>query len=382
MFALRLARGAQPLATVRRLLVAVASAGVGFLLLTALGHASAGQLLWCAVPMLAAVWFAVAVARSDPRSRPPAPGLDAAGFGPAYASVLAAVSTLVSCLLGSAVALLVYLHLRGEIAGLPFDGAAARLLGAGPARYTPLPLAAALTLLIVLPLLAALASAYSLRPDRKAPPARPADGPLPLELPAPAGLPWGAALAASGLALGTYGSGLGASAAALTLPGGAGRVPPALLGGWVMIALGLVLAGPGVAHLAGRVLGSLRPGPVRLLAGRTLQQESRVIGHPLGALTAVVAAALVVLRLRAADGGADLGPIAATGAWLVVACTVATVLLTAGEASRERAGSAAALRRLGASAATLGGAAALRAAALQVAGQPLAVVVARVAPLA
>ncbi|NEE18458.1 hypothetical protein G3M58_69820, partial [Streptomyces sp. SID7499] len=63
MLALRLARGSHPLVLVRRLLVAAASAGVGFLLLCALGYAaghpaSAGsvlRLLWCFVPLAATV---------------------------------------------------------------------------------------------------------------------------------------------------------------------------------------------------------------------------------------------------------------------------------------------------------------------------------------
>nr|EIF92866.1 hypothetical protein [Streptomyces tsukubensis NRRL18488] len=78
MLALRLARGAGPLALLRRLLVAAASAGVGFLLLSALTYALAHpgdpaalpRLSWCLVPLAAAVHFAVAVARTDPGTRP------------------------------------------------------------------------------------------------------------------------------------------------------------------------------------------------------------------------------------------------------------------------------------------------------------------------
>ena len=139
--ALRLARGAHPLVLLRRLLVAAASAGVGFLLLCtltyALSHptdsgASAVRLLWCLVPLAATVHFAVAVARTDPSTRPRS-GLSAVGLGPARLSALAAVSTAVSGTLGSMVALLFFLHLRGDLTGLPFDGAAAGLLGGGPA---------------------------------------------------------------------------------------------------------------------------------------------------------------------------------------------------------------------------------------------------------
>ncbi|HEY9441433.1 MAG TPA: hypothetical protein VIS29_22875, partial [Streptomyces sp.] len=137
MLALRLARGSLPLVQVRRLLVAAASAGVGFLLLSTLGYAAghpahpAGsvlRLLWCLVPLAATVQFAVAVARTDPSTRPRS-ALSAAGLGPAGLSILAAVSTALSTTLGSAVALLLFLHLRGDLAGLPFDGGAADFLG-------------------------------------------------------------------------------------------------------------------------------------------------------------------------------------------------------------------------------------------------------------
>ncbi|HEY9374194.1 MAG TPA: hypothetical protein VIU94_38040, partial [Streptomyces sp.] len=163
MLALRLTRGSHPLVLLRRLLVAAAAAGVGFLLLCTLGYAvghpahapdSSLRLLWCVIPMAATVQFAVAVARTDPSTRP-RPGLSAVGLGPARLTALAAASTAVACTLGSTVALLFYLHLRGDITGLPFDGAAADLLAAD----RPIPLAAALTLLAVLPVAAATAAA-------------------------------------------------------------------------------------------------------------------------------------------------------------------------------------------------------------------------------
>lgn len=168
-------------------MVAAASAGVGFLLLCTLTYAlshpdesgtSGLRLLWCLIPLAATVQFAVAVARSDPSTRPRS-GLSAVGLGPARLAALSAVSTAVSGTLGSMVALLVFLYLRGDLTGLPFDGAA-ELLAAGE----PLPLAAALTLLTPVPLLASVAAALALRPRRTtAPPDAPA--------PAPTGLPWG-----------------------------------------------------------------------------------------------------------------------------------------------------------------------------------------------
>ncbi|NDZ86493.1 hypothetical protein G3I23_13135, partial [Streptomyces sp. SID10115] len=88
MLAFRLARGAHPVVQLRRLLVAAASAGTGFLLLCTLAyameHPGAGaglRLAWCAAPVAATVYFAVAVARTDPGTRPRS-GLSAVGLGP------------------------------------------------------------------------------------------------------------------------------------------------------------------------------------------------------------------------------------------------------------------------------------------------------------
>ncbi|MDT3399739.1 hypothetical protein RKE29_24395, partial [Streptomyces sp. B1866] len=78
MLSLRLARGARPAALLPRLLVVAASAGAGFLLLCALGYAAAhpgrsagalARLLWCAVPLAAAVQLAAVVARARPGRR-------------------------------------------------------------------------------------------------------------------------------------------------------------------------------------------------------------------------------------------------------------------------------------------------------------------------
>ncbi len=159
MLALRLARGADPTALCRRLLLVCAAAGVGFLLLSALayavghpgeGRSAALRLAWCAVPLAANVQLAIAVARADPATRP-ASGLDMAGLGPARVPVLAAMSTALAGTVGSGLALLLFLHLRGDLIGLPFGGAAAGTLGAGRS----LPLGAALTLLAVAPAAAA-----------------------------------------------------------------------------------------------------------------------------------------------------------------------------------------------------------------------------------
>ncbi|MFC9508555.1 hypothetical protein [Streptomyces sp. NPDC057002] len=168
MLALRLTRAANPAVQLRRLLVAAASAGTGFLLLCALGYALGHpgdpgtallRLAWCAAPLAATVYFALAVARTDPGTKP-RPGLSAIGLGPLRLMAVAATTTALSCVLGSMLALLFFLHLRGDLTGLPFDGAAAEALAAD----RPLPLPGALTLLALVPAGASLAVVLALRP--------------------------------------------------------------------------------------------------------------------------------------------------------------------------------------------------------------------------
>ncbi|MEU9301174.1 hypothetical protein [Streptomyces sp. NPDC048269] len=336
MLALRLARGSRPLVQLRRLLVAAASAGTGFLLLYVLAEAVARpagsfpRLLWALVPLAATVHFAVAVARTDPATRP-REGLDAAGLGPVRLSLVAAISTAVACTLGSALALAAFLHLRGELAGLPFDGAGAGLLHADQ----PLPVAASLTLLTLLPLTASAAAACTLR--RRTP------------LAPQTGLPWGIALTACGLAVEVY----------------AGRGGPGVLAGWSLIAIGLALAGPGLAYAGGTMVQAVRPGALRLLAGRALQKEAPRLGPPLGVLCALGAGALTALALRDRVGLLDpLGPLTAPAATLVAVCAAATLLTSAVEARQGRAADREALHDLGAPAKVLRTAASLRAAAL------------------
>ncbi|MEU8520646.1 hypothetical protein [Streptomyces sp. NPDC048577] len=374
MLALRLVRGTPPLVLLRRLLVAAAAAGVGFLLLCTLGYAvghpdrsasSVPRLLWCVVPLAATVHLAVAVARTDPSTRP-RPGLSAVGLGPARLTALAAASTAVSCTLGSVVALLLYLHLRGDLTGLPFDGAAAELL----ARDQPVPLAAALTLLAVLPVLASTAAGLALRPGRSAA----SEG---VERTTPSGLPWGVALLALGLAVETY-AGQGGGNGDFPLPGRFGASPGGVLAGWVLTAAGLVVAGPGITHWCGRLLQAVRPGAVRLLAGRVLMDESRRLGRPLGLVCAVASGALASVRLYGSGPG-DFGPLTGLGAALVTACTTATLLTAALESRQCRAHTAAALLRLGAPPTVLRTVALLRAGVLLAVFLPLTWLVAELA---
>ncbi|TXS57141.1 hypothetical protein [Streptomyces sp. t39] len=376
MLALRLARGAHPLVQLRRLMVAAASAGVGFLLLCALTYALSHpadsraatlRLLWCLVPLAATVYFAVSVARTDPGTRPQQ-GLSAVGLGPARLGVTAAVTTAVAATLGSAVALLFFLHLRGDISGLPFDGAAADLLAAEES----LPLGAALTLLALVPLTATAAAAVALRPGPGE-----SDGDADAPASTPSGLPWGVALVAAGLAVETYASGR-ASGTALPLPGQGAGHPAGVLVGWTLTATGLWLAGPALTHLCGRLLQAFRPGATRLLAGRILMQEARRVGRPLGVVCAVGSGAVAAFAVY---GGVPRpwGPLTVLGAVLVVTCTTAVLLTAVVEARRSRAGVTDALLRIGAQPTALRRVAALRVVALLVVFAPLTWLVASLA---
>ncbi|MFK4800141.1 hypothetical protein ACI3K5_15795 [Streptomyces sp. MPA0124] len=169
MLALRLTRTAHLAVHLRRLLVAVASAGTGFLLLCALGYAlshpdtpgaAALRLAWCAAPLAAAVHLAVAVARTDPGTRPRA-GLSAIGLGPGRLMAVSATTTALSAVLGSVAALFLFLHLRGDLTGGPPSGrVAADALAVGQS----LPAPAVLTLLVLVPVIASGAVAHTLRP--------------------------------------------------------------------------------------------------------------------------------------------------------------------------------------------------------------------------
>ncbi|MEV7196173.1 hypothetical protein AB0N81_30880 [Streptomyces sp. NPDC093510] len=393
MLALRLARGAHPLVQLRRLLVAAASAGTGFLLLCTLAyameHPGAGavlRLVWCLAPITATVYFAVAVARTDPGTRPRS-GLSAVGLGPSRLMVLATISTAVACVLGSMVALLFFLHLRGDVSGLPFDGAAAELLAAD----RPLPLAGTLTLLSLVPVAASAASAVALRPrpakaTGKEPGSEPADGTdhndPDAPAPQPGGLPWGVALLAAGLAVETYASRseAGPRSGGFPMPGGADGSPVGVLAGWALTALGLMLAGPGLTYLCGRLLQSVRPGALRLLAGRVLQEEARRVGRPLGVLCAVASAAYASIVLYAGPRP-EAGPLTTLGGLLVAGCAVLTLATASVEARQSRSDTTAALLRLGAPATMLRASAVLRAGALAAVFGPLTWIVAELAAL-
>ncbi|MER5752855.1 hypothetical protein [Streptomyces sp. NPDC002088] len=495
MLALRLTLVAHAAVQLRRLLVAAASAGTGFLLLCTLGYAMSHpgtpatslllRLAWCAVPLAATVYLAVAVARTDPATKP-RPGLSAIGLGPARLMAISATTTALSCTLGSMLALLVFLHLRGDLRGMPFDGAAVEFLAAD----APLPLPAALTLLALLPTIASTATALALRPKGHRPlptrtsprgygrfgaygyasaretfgaygrfgarlrasaagagagpdtgvprkngtpsapgrataPSAAADGAPqtpdhalvrdldphrttdhalapdadpdphrttdhasdpdsdphrpPAPRPAPSALPWGVAVLAAGLAVEAYAS-RSTAATGPELPTDLATGPAGILVGWLLTALGLALAGPGLTHFCGLLLQAARPGALRLLAGRVLMDEASRIGRPLGVVCAVLSAMYATTPLYDPNGP-SFAPLTTLGALLVVGCTVATLLTAAVEARQARSDTTAALVRLGAPATMLRGAAAVRAGALLALFAPLTLIVAELAAL-
>ena len=403
MLALRLARGAHPLVLLRRLLVAAASTGVGFLLLCTLGHAashpaatdrSAVRLLWCVVPLAALVQLAVAVARAD-GAGDRRPGMSSVGFGPYRAAAVAAGGTAVSCIVGSVFALLLFLLLRGDLGGAPAAGALGQVLGAD----RQLPVVGVLTLLAVAPVACAAGAAVSLRPQRTPAAADPggaavpgdAERAAPTALPpvtaAPRGLPWGVALMALGLALEAY-AGHGAAPAPeslLPMPGRLASSPPGIAGGWLLTAIGLVFAGPGLTHTAGRMLAAGRPGALRMLAGRVLQGEAQRIGRPVGVLCAIASGTFAATELYGgavdASGASPFGPLTGLGAALVMSCATASVLTAAAETRTARGTTTAALQRLGAPAAVLRRAAVMRTAALLAVLVPVTWVVAQLSAM-
>ncbi|GAB2627149.1 hypothetical protein GCM10027168_68620 [Streptomyces capparidis] len=382
MLRLRVARRSRPAAVSRGLLLAAVSGGAGFLLLCALGCALAGprgtaaaRLLWCSVPVAAALPLAAAVSRVR-ASRALREALAAVGGEGRGLAGAAAAATGLACAAGSGLALPVFLHVRGDLAGWPtggwpLSGALSSALGAG----LPLPVAGTLTLLAVVPLLGAAVSALAVRPSPARPPrvrrARRVGwrvGPRPGALTAADRGPWGTLRVGGALLLGGLGVELcGAQLAPgyeLLLPGGLDPVPAVLLAGWVVAVAGLVLAGPGLVHLCGRLLASARPGAVRLLAGRGLQSEAGRLGRPLGLLCAAGCGAVAAVRLAEVSAQPRPGPLTACGAALVVLCAVGTVLAAAAESRRTCRPARVALSCLGAPASVSRRAAVLRTGAL------------------
>ena len=365
MLTLRLIRGSGSLALTLRSLVALASCGVGLLLLAALDLALARpaqpgtalpRLLCCLPPLLAAVWWTVKVAGSEATAERRA-ALDAVGWGRRGLVVLAGGSAVLATLLGSAVALTVFASLRAL-------GDGAGQLTAGSA---PLPLPAALTLLLALPVTAGCASALALAPSGTY----------------DSNSPWSTARSPrGGLLVATALVATGVAALGL-LADDAPTPRPAELGvgvwlGWSLSGLGLTLAGPGLTNLAGDLLTRGHPGPRRLLAGRMLRAESVRLGGPLGVLAALLCATLTAGALY---GTASVGPFTALGGAVVLGCATASVLLAATQQRAGRATAGAALGHIGAPATLLRGVALVRGAALLAAFAPVVALVAWLAVL-
>ncbi|GAA2107474.1 hypothetical protein GCM10009759_46640 [Kitasatospora saccharophila] len=358
MYYLRLARGYRALDLARWLLTATAAAVVAAFLLRALGRALNGtggnleRLLWCLPPLAAVAWFAAAAARAVPAQHPERiTGLTAAGAGPARIRLLVAGEIALACALGSAFTLLLFLILRNDIAGPSL----APDLGMG----VPLPPAAPVALLAVLPLVAGVSAACAIRfpeslPGRPAEPVRTRYAPLRLLLPVPVLL--------AGLGLELYGLRPDATDAerTLALPGGLPATSPALLIGWALTAVALGLwTGPLLA-LAGRLLALRRPEPLRLLAGRGLTARARGLGTPLAVLTALLALLLVAWR-NWARTDTEVPVLTLVEGALVLACAVAALAARLHELRADRRPALDALDRLGTPTGLLAGTAALRA---------------------
>jgi hypothetical protein len=153
-------------------------------------------------------------------------------------------------------------------------------------------------------------------------------------------------LTGSGIALSAYAAHAAArpADAAAGLPGTLGEVSAGVLAGWALSALGLVLAGPGLIMAMGRALAAGRPGALRLLAGRALEQQAPRLGYQLGTVCAAVAVTLAALRL---DGPYLFGPFGALGAAVVLLAVTSAAVTAAGTARTERAPERELVRRLG-----------------------------------
>lgn len=363
MLALRLTLCSGPLGLLLRFVLLATSAGIGLLLLAALAHAqqhplrageAALRLLWCLLPLAAAAHLATALARTEPRTDTRL-GLEAAGLGAGRLPRLSAATTALPCALGSA---LVSPAAAGSHGTLHLPGTGHRL----PLPTEALPLPATLTLLSIVPLTAAVCAAWAVRPVRdpehRAVPAgatrggarRPAGRTV-----RHAGLLGGGALIVCGLALTGYAATLLPRASVSGAAGHGGLPRPGelsaspLAAGWLLAALGLVVAGPGLVSLTGRLLAVHRPGAVRLLAGRALQREAPHVGRALGLACAVGAALAALARVRlGAEGVRPLGPQAVLGVTLVACCAAGSALAALAGARRLRRAAARVLDGLGA----------------------------------
>ncbi|GAA2751388.1 hypothetical protein GCM10010440_63440 [Kitasatospora cinereorecta] len=313
--------------------------------------ASFPRLLWCLPPLAAVAWFAATAARALPAQRPERiAGLTAAGAGPVRIRLLIAGEIALACALGGAATLLLFLVLRNDIAGPSL----AADLGMG----IPLPAAAPVTLLALLPLVAGTAAAGAVRfpdtlPGRTGEPDPTAFAPLRLALPI--------GLTLIGLALELYGLRPGAAqdGRPIDLPAGLGATGTAVLIGWSFTALGIALLTAPLLALAGRLLALGRPAPLRLLAGRGLTAQARGLGTPLAVLALALALVLTAARHWTSPSG-TAEPLPVIEGILIVGCATAAVTARLLELRAARGPVTDGLLRLGTPPGLLAGAVALR----------------------
>ncbi|MET8628305.1 hypothetical protein ABZW30_31960 [Kitasatospora sp. NPDC004669] len=359
MFYLRLARSYRVPDLGRWLLTALVAGVVAAFLLRSLGRALSDplggtdalvRLLWCLPPLAAVAWFAAVTARSVPARRPERiAGLTAAGAGSRTIRTLIAGEVALACTLGSVLTLLLFLVLRNDIAGPSL----APDLGMG----VPLPAAAPVTLLALVPLTAGVAAACAV-PAADTLPGRRTHVRTDFGVWRIA-LPIGLVVIGAALELIALRPDAAADGRPIHLPAGLGTTSTAALGGWAASALGLaLLTGPLLAW-TGRLLAIGRPTPLRLLAGRGLTAQARRLGPPLAVLTLTVALVLTTIRYWiGTPDSADALP--AVEACLVLGCAAAAVVSRLAEVRTDRSEVTDALLRLGASPRLLFGAVALR----------------------
>ncbi|WP_035846073.1 hypothetical protein [Kitasatospora azatica] len=361
MFYLRLVRGYRVVDLGRWLLTATAAAVVAAFLLRALGralndppgaHSATARLLWCLPPLLAVAWFAAVAARALPAQRPDRiAGLTAAGAGPRRLRLLIAGEIALACALGALVTLLLFLVLRNDIAGPSL----APELGMG----VPLPPAAPIALITLLPLVGGIAAACAV-PNRETLPG--SREPVGAERFGLVRTVTASLLTLAGTLTELYA--LRPAAAGdprpLQLPAGLGHTSGALLGGWATAALGAALLTGPLLAAAGRVLALGRPSARRLLAGRGLTSTAPRLSAPLAVLAFTLAVVLTSVRHWVAPGAAGTGPLPAAEALLITGCAVAAVIARLTEVRATRRPVTATLLRLGSSPHLLVGAALLR----------------------
>jgi hypothetical protein len=339
----RMVRGGRPADLAVLLLLAAASAGAALLLLGCLARAAdsaddAGRAaLGCLLGTAAGCWSvsSLAALRAALRGgRRRALGL--AGCDHRTLRLLHGTETALVALLGSAAA--VALLLLGHRTG---PGRA--LLGPGHAAFPAgIPPAAALTLLLLVPLIGGLAAGLTLRPAPAEAEDEAADGtgsvtadgtPAGREQPAgPVEQPSRrltsrqgfAAAGVLGLVLMLLPERMGTAALSrpITLPGELGELgalDPLPAAGWLLALLGLPAAAQLMLRLSGGLLAA-RGGASALVAGRIVQGEAAGLGRPIGALTVLLAISVAAARLLPEHAErAWWGPLL-LGVFLTVAC--------------------------------------------------------------